>query len=144
MITSMNHLTLAVTPMERAFIFYKTIMGFTPLCKSDGSAYFLAGSPQDPGCVWVCLDLDRNHQRAPSPCSTHFSFSVSQENFDPMSARILASGAHLYRPNTSPGASLYFLNPDDHKLEIHVGDWASRLAFKKENPGSWTNVEWFI
>ena len=136
MITGINHLTLAVSQIERSFVFYTTVMGFTPLCKSQGSAYLLAGKPQNTGCLWVCLDLDRTGQRTPSPCSTHYAFSVTQEDFKPMCERILAAGVRLYQPNTSPGDSLYFLDPDDHKLEIHVGNWSSRLAIKKQNPGS--------
>lgn len=54
------------------------------------------------------------------------------------------SGAILFKENTSPGKSLYFLDLDGHKLEIHVGDWKTRIAAKKENPGKWTNVEWFV
>lgn len=48
------------------------------------------------------------------------------------------------KDNTSPGKSLYFLDPDDHKLEIHVGDWKARIAAKKANPGNWKNVDWFV
>lgn len=40
--------------------------------------------------------------------------------------------------------SLYFLDPNGHKLEIHVGTWQSRIEVKKENIGSWKDVEWFV
>jgi DUF1016 N-terminal domain len=53
-------------------------------------------------------------------------------------------GAKVFKYNTSPGQSLYFLDPDDHKLEIHVGNWKSRIDAKKANPGNWKNVEWFV
>ena len=42
-------------------------------------------------------------------------------------ARIRASGAAEWQRNTSEGDSVYFLDPDGHKLELHVGDWRSRL-----------------
>ena len=61
-----------------------------------------------------------------------------------MSGKIIASGAHIFKENTSPGKSLYFLDPDGHKLEIHVGDWQSRMAIKKADLGKWAQVEWFI
>ena len=38
----------------------------------------------------------------------------------------------------------YFLDPDGHKLEIHTGDWQSRIHAKKADSGSWKNIEWFI
>lgn len=38
--------------------------------------------------------------------------------------------------NKSEGQSFYFLDPDGHKLELHVGDLASRLAQCREKPYS--------
>lgn len=144
MITEINHINLAVKDMETSFKFYRDVMGFMPLCKSDGSAYFLVGKPDEPGCLWFSLDLDREQACVPSPCNTHIAFTVKEEDFDQMSVQILNSGAQVYKENTSPGQSLYFLDPDEHKLEIHVGNWRARLKAKKENPGKWKNVEWFV
>ena len=61
-----------------------------------------------------------------------------------MSRRIIESDTTIFKENTSPGDSLYFFDPDQHKLEIHVGDWQTRIAVKKENAGEWENIEWFI
>lgn len=144
MITGINHINLAVNCIEASFKFYKDALGFTPLCKSEGSAYFLAGNPDAPGCLWLSLDLDRHQMRRPSPCNSHIAFSVSEKNFETVSARILASGAQIFKENSSPGKSLYFLDPNEHKLEIHVGDWKVRISAKKENPGNWQNIEWFV
>lgn len=38
--------------------------------------------------------------------------------------------------NKSEGQSFYFLGPDGHKLELHVGDLVSRLAQCREKPYS--------
>lgn len=144
MITGINHINIAVSDMQRSFLFYRDILGFTPLCKSEGSAYFLVGHSDAPGCLWFSLDLDRENIRRPSPCNTHMAFTVSAENFPSIAQRILQSGAPLFKNNTSPGNSLYFLDPDDHKLEIHEGNWRERIEAKKADPGKWKNVEWFI
>ena len=144
MITGMNHINISVQDIERSFLFYKDVLGLKPLCKSDGSAYFLAGNPDAPGCLWFSLDLDRNRLRKPSSCNTHFAFSVEDQDFDALSQRITQSGAKIFKENTSPGKSLYFLDPDDHKLEIHVGNWQARIHAKKANPGHWKNMEWFV
>ncbi len=142
MITGLNHITLAVKDIEQSFPFYHNVLGFTPLCKWEGGAYFLVGNPDQPGGLWFCLDRDRCREE--TACNTHYAFSVSPEDFEAMSERIIKAGAVIFKKNTSPGKSLYFLDPDGHKLEIHVGDWQTRLHIKKENPGNWKNVEWFV
>ena len=43
MITSMNHITLAVIDIHRSFAFYRDIIGLRPLVKWDSGAYFLVG-----------------------------------------------------------------------------------------------------
>lgn len=42
----------------------------------------------------------------------------------------------VWKDNKSEGQSFYFLDPDGHKLELHVGDLASRLAQCREKPYS--------
>jgi catechol 2,3-dioxygenase-like lactoylglutathione lyase family enzyme len=140
MIYALNHITLAVKDMERSFDFYRNVLGFTPLVKWEGSAYFLVG--QGPASFWFCLD--REAKRQESSDSTHYAFSVEEKDFEALSEKIKASGARIYKENTSPGQSLYFLDPDGHKLEIHVGNWKDRIASKKKDPGKWTHVEWFV
>lgn len=135
MITSINHITLAVQDITQSFAFYKDILGFKLLVKWDKGAYFLAGD------FWFCLNIDEKHKD--SPCYTHYAFTVSSENFEAMAQRIIQSGAHIFKENTSPGESLYFLDPDGHKLEIHTGNWQTRLTSKKANLGNWKDVEWF-
>lgn len=144
MIKGINHINISVKDIDYSFKFYKDVLGFTPLCKSEGSAYFLAGQPDAPGCLWFSLDLDRKGLRKPSPCNTHFAFSVEDQDFAALSERIIESGAKIFKENTSPGKSLYFLDPDDHKIEIHVGNWQDRIRTKKTNPGNWKNIEWFV
>ena len=94
--------------------------------------------------MWFSLDLDGNSSRKLSSCNTHFAFSVDDKGFEALCQRITKSGAKVFKDNTSPGKSLYFLDPDNHKLEIHVGNWKSRINAKKANPGNWKNVEWLV
>lgn len=136
MITGMNHITLAVTDIERSFQFYRDILGLMPLCRWDKGAYFLVGD------FWFCLNVDE--RREPNPCYTHYAFSVSPTDFNAMSQRLTESGAAIFKDNTSPGNSLYFLDPDQHKLEIHVSNWQERIAAKKADRGAWKNIEWYV
>jgi catechol 2,3-dioxygenase-like lactoylglutathione lyase family enzyme len=135
MIKGMNHITLAVTDIDSSFVFYNEILGLKPLCRWDKGAYFLIDG------FWFCLNVD--DLRLPNQCYTHYAFSVNKNDFEPMSLRIIASGAFIFKENTSPGASLYFLDPDGHKLEIHVGDWKSRLIAKKQDLELWKDIIWF-
>lgn len=136
MISGMNHITLACKDIETSFAFYRDVLGLKPLVKWRDGAYFLVGG------FWFCLNVDEKSEA--NACYTHYAFSVAIEQFEEMSQKIIASGARLFKDNTSPGMSLYFLDPDGHKLEIHVGSWQSRIQAKKEDIGNWNNVEWFI
>ncbi len=136
MIHGMNHITLAVKDINKSFKFYVDILGLKPLCKWDKGAYFLVND------FWFCLNVDAN--REINPCYTHYAFSLHADDFHKMSDRIIQSGVHVFKGNTSPGESLYFLDPDGHKLEIHVGNWQARINAKKNDIGSWQDVEWFV
>jgi catechol 2,3-dioxygenase-like lactoylglutathione lyase family enzyme len=132
MITGLNHITLAVSDLERSFQFYREVLQFKPLCKWSKGAYFLVGD------LWFCLNVDPS--RVPQTDYTHYAFSVSESDFTEMDHRLLASGAEVFQENKSPGKSLYFLDPDGHKLEIHVGSWQDRLQALHGK----TDVEFFV
>lgn len=136
MIQTINHFTLAVAEVKRSFDFYRQVLGFKPLVLWDGGAYFLVGD------FWFCLDRERNP--IINNDSTHIAFSVNSADFLSMSQDIIDSGAIIFKQNTSPGKSLYFLDPDGHKLEIHTGDWQQRVAARKLDEGKWQDVKWFI
>src|SRR5258708_4220363 len=107
MITSMNHITLAIKDINISFKFYGDLLGFTPLVKLDKGAYFLVGD------FWFCLNVDE--ERLPNICYTHYAFTVTKQNFDKMANNLISSGVKIFKENTSPGQSLYFLDPDGHK-----------------------------
>lgn len=122
MITGINHVTLSVLSLERSFAFYREVLGFKPLMKNEVSAYFLAGD------LWFCLEQDPKVRVEALPEYTHIAFSVDQVDFPFVQEKIEKSGARIFKENKSEGDSMYFLDPDGHKLEVHVGDWKSRLA----------------
>ncbi len=78
MISSINHITLAVTDIERSFTFYRDVLGLTPLVKWDRGAYFSVGEDN----FWFCLNVDESHRESPS--YTYYAFTVSPPNFDAM------------------------------------------------------------
>lgn len=136
MITGINHITLAVKNIEESFRFYQEVLGFKPVAKWQKGAYFLAGN------LWFCLIQDEHIKESPQREYTHIAFTVSERDFEKISARIKNSQAQIWQDNTSEGASLYFTDPNHHKLEIHASDLAARIKTAKANP--WEGLEFFV
>lgn len=122
MIRGLNHLTLAVRDLDRARVFYRDVLGLAEAKSWPDGAYLTAGP------LWLCLSRDPEAPRGPAPGYTHFAFDVAAADFEAIAARIRASGAVIWKENRSEGDSLYFLDPEGHKLELHVGTLESRLA----------------
>lgn len=137
MISEINHLTLAVSDIDRSFSFYHNILGFKPLCRWHAGAYFMVGE------LWLCLSLDQDTLTNKHSDYTHYAFSIKQEDYQYWYERLNKAGCILFKENNSEGDSLYFLDPDGHKLELHIGNWQSRLLAKRQNQGGWRDVEFF-
>ena len=126
-VSGLNHVTLAVRDLPRSLSFYRDVLGFRLRAEWPEGAYLEAGA------LWLCLSLDAEARTSPHPDYSHIAFDVAAEGFDALSERI-SRAAEPWRANRSEGDSLYFLDPDGHKLEIHVGTLASRLAHYAERP----------
>ena len=121
MLSGFNHLTLAVTDVPRSVSFYHDLLRLQLDATWDNGAYLSL-----PG-LWLCLSLDPLRSTAPAVDYTHYAFTVDAADFTPLVEHLRAAGVQEWRDNRSEGASFYFLDPDGHKLEVHVGDLASRL-----------------
>ncbi|HET6408326.1 MAG TPA: VOC family protein [Chthoniobacteraceae bacterium] len=126
-ISGLNHITLAVADVERALAFYRDVLGCTVRAVWDDGAYLEAGS------LWLCLSHDENVRSSPHPDYSHIAFSVPEAHYVEMSERLSVESI-IWKDNGSEGASTYFLDPDGHKLEIHLGDLETRLSHYRENP----------
>ncbi|MCC1480488.1 VOC family protein [Roseibaca sp. Y0-43] len=123
-ITGVNHVTLVVADLDRALGFYCERLGLRSRARGPRLAYL------EGGALWLCLELG---QPQPAQDDSHIAFSVTPEGFARLTARL--SDAPRWKANRSEGASLYLQDPDGHKLELHVGTLASRLAhYAKTNP----------
>lgn len=136
MITGINHITLSVKDLETSFAFYSQVLGFQAMAKWSHGAYFLAGE------LWVAIVEDQSTRMEKLAEYTHVAFSVPPEQFDELSARIVWSGAEIWQDNQSEGASLYFTDPNGHKLEIHASDLVTRLQTARAEP--WEGLEFFV
>lgn len=122
-VTGINHITLAVRNPEKSCTFYRDVLGCRVLHQWEQGVYLLAGD------IWLCLSYDENRNTEwTNDDYTHIAFSVEADDFSMVKKQILESGAQIWKENKSEGESLYFLDPDGHKLELHVGDAYTRLA----------------
>ncbi len=135
MITGVNHITFSVKNLDESLAFYHDILGFKLLAKWPKGVYLLAGD------MWLALILDQKTREKELPEYTHIAFTISPDDFNLMAAEIKSSGAKVWQDNSSEGESLYFLDPNGHKLEIHASDLATRLKTAKGNP--WEGLQFF-
>jgi catechol 2,3-dioxygenase-like lactoylglutathione lyase family enzyme len=132
-VCGLNHVTLAVADVERSVTFYRDVLGCSVRALWNDGAYLEAGA------LWLCLSRDDLVRTSPHPDYTHFAFSVPEGDFAEMSGR-LQEACKVWKDNSSEGASIYFLDPDGHKLEVHVGDIETRLAHYRSDPSKGVQV----
>lgn len=128
MISGVNHLTFSVRDLEESVGFYTEALGFRIVARWRRGAYLLSGG------AWVVLILDPSVRNGTLPEYTHAAFTVSAEEFGILSESIKQFGAEIWQKNSTPGDSLYFLDPNGHKLEIHASDLEARLKSDRRNP----------
>ena len=131
MLTGLNHITLAVRDLGESLAFYVSLLGFTPHVQWTRGAYLTLGD------LWLCLSVDESR---PSEDYSHIAFSIAAGNFGAFVSRIEDAGVIQWKTNRSEGDSLYILDPDGHKLEIHVGNLNTRLQHLREK--TCEGLEW--
>lgn len=128
-IEGFNHLTLSVADLERSVVFYRDVLGFSLAARWAQGAYLEAGA------LWLCLSpVSAGAQGLAAGGYTHYAFSVAVDAFPAYAAGLRAKGVREWRDNSSEGDSLYLLDPDGHRLEVHAGTLASRLAHCRRSP----------
>lgn len=136
MIRGLNHVTFAVAELDSALAFYAGLLGCRLLARWPRGVYLLAGN------LWLALIADEQARDAVPADYTHLALDVAPADFDAFSRRLLAAGVRVWKQNRSEGPSLYLLDPDGHKLELHAGDWRSRLRAAQAAP--WEGLEIFV
>ena len=131
MLTGLNHITIAVSDLERSLDFYINALGFKGHVKWKQGAYLSLGD------LWLCLSVDKPDEKSDY---SHIAFSISQQDFADFSHKLIQFDIAQWKENKSEGDSLYLLDPDGHKLEIHSGDLYSRLESIKHQP--YEGLEW--
>lgn len=132
MLTGLNHITIAVSDLDISFAFYSRLLEFKPHVRWDSGAYLSLKN------LWLCLSLD---VAKPTNDYSHIALDCAQCDFSKIAGRLREANVIEWKENTSEGESLYFLDPDGHKLEIHCGNLQSRLNSLREKP--YGGLEWF-
>lgn len=134
MLSGLNHLTLSVKNLELSLHFYHTILGMQLKASWATGAYLSCGP------LWLCLSMNKYLEPIVSGY-THYAFSIDQKNFSKFCMHLLDHKVAMWQENSSEGDSFYFLDPDGHQLELHVGDLDSRLQSCKAHP--YTNMKFY-
>ncbi len=79
----------------------------------------------------MCLSLDDVDGRRDY---THYAFTLSAQHIGSFREKLRAAGVAEWKENKSEGASIYFLDPDGHRLEAHSGNLETRLQSCQKNP----------
>lgn len=122
-ITGLNHLTLAVSDLERSISFYSGLLGFSIRMRGPSSAYLESGT------LWLALVVDANVRRGPLPEYSHVALSVATSELRILADRLTSAKVKRWQ-EADRADSFYFLDPDGHKLELHSGDLRSRLEIR--------------
>jgi len=125
MITGINHITFSVKDLNSSIEFYRDVLGMKLHVYWDSGAYLTAGG------TWLCLSLG---EPAPANDYTHVAFSVSEKALSELRAKRKEIGFEEWKQNTSEGESLYILDPNGHRLELHCGTLENRLAELGKSP----------
>lgn len=125
MTNGVNHITIAVSELDRSFDFYVDLLKLKPHARWNGGAYLTSGE------LWICLSCDST---SPAGDYSHIAFDVSPEEFDRVAGQLRTARVTEWKDNRSEGNSVYFLDPDGHKLEIHCGTLQDRLASLIHSP----------
>ena len=131
MLTGLNHITLATENISESIEFYSSI-GFKLHVRWEKGAYLSLSD------LWFCLSKSRVDS---NDDYSHIAFSICDSDFEKLRSFLKSNKVQEWQENSSEGKSIYFLDPNGHKLEAHIGGLESRLKELKEKP--YNQMVWF-
>lgn len=125
MITGINHITFSVRDLSSSVEFYRDLLGMRLHVIWETGAYLTAGD------TWICLSVGETR---PANDYTHMAFSIGEKELAELHARLKQAEVEEWKQNTSEGNSVYLLDPNGHRIELHCGTLATRLAELEKVP----------
>ncbi|MDW4066779.1 FosB/FosD family fosfomycin resistance bacillithiol transferase [Staphylococcus saprophyticus] len=130
MIQSINHVTYSVSDIKASITFYKDILKANILVESDKTAYFTVGG------LWLALNEEKDIPRNEiAYLYTHMAFTIDESEFDEWYQWYKDNNVNILEGrnrDVRDKNSIYFTDPDVHKLELHTGTLQDRLDYYKE------------
>ncbi|MGW5358271.1 FosB/FosD family fosfomycin resistance bacillithiol transferase [Staphylococcus xylosus] len=130
MIQSINHVTYSVSDIKKSIIFYKDILKAEILVESDKTVYFILGG------LWLALNEEKDISRNEIQYSyTHMAFTIDESEYEEWYQWLNVNGVNILEGRNRDirdKKSIYFTDPDGHKLELHTGTLQDRLDYYKE------------
>lgn len=130
MIKAINHITYSVSDLRNSIKFYKDILKATLLVEGKHTAYFTLGG------VWLALNEEKNISRNEIKQSyTHIAFSISESDFDSWYYWLKCNQVNILKGrerNIKDKQSIYFIDHDGHKIELHTGTLQERLDYYQQ------------
>ena len=126
MLNGVNHITFAVRDLQRSIDFYCNLLGCVLHAEWQRGAYVTSGDN------WICLSVDADS--VPARGYGHIAFSINADDLPVFESRLAEHHVEIWQTDSSEGASVYFVDPDGHRLEAHVGGLETRLSAMREHP----------
>ncbi len=126
MLKGINHVTYSVRDLDETYDFYVTTLGFKPVARYGQALYLELNG------LWFCFFWQPGRKKIDSFDYTHIAFGVEESKFSDVKQKLEKAGVEIWQDNISEGMSFYFLDPNGHKLEMHVGDLKSRIEYLKK------------
>lgn len=130
MIRSINHICYSVSNLNESIYFYKDILCGDLLLIGETTAYF------DIGGLWVALNEEKDIPRNEIQYSyTHTAFTIDESEYNSWYRWLKKNNVNILEGLTRDvrdKKSIYFIDPDGHKLELHTGTLENRMNYYKD------------
>lgn len=130
MIRSINHICYSVSNLNESIYFYKDILCGDLLLIGKTTAYF------DIGGLWVALNEEKDIPRNEIQYSyTHTAFTIDESEYNSWYRWLKKNNVNILEGRTRDvrdKKSIYFIDPDGHKLELHTGTLENRMNYYKD------------